>query len=164
MIEDSESQFDCIWFCANLYRNSWIDHFELKRRGRHAEADQNLARYGNQFEVELSVWEDRAYSAIYKFLNESDARRFYTGEGLRQGEQCWLRERAYCNQFRRFICFDYHALRMDDNIISAGFGMELDVDVKWCYRQDIPHKVCRTSNYRPKAERRLAQAAKFPNA
>jgi hypothetical protein len=161
MTQDLESKFDCIWFCRNLYRDNWTEYFELKRRGRHAEADEKLALYGNQFEVMLSVWEDRATSAIYKFLNESDARRFYTGEGLRQGEQCWLRERAFCPQFDRFICFDYHALRMDDNTIGAGFGVQLDVDVQWCYREDRPHKLRRASGYRislPNVGRRVRKS------
>ena len=35
---------DCIWFCPNLYRDNWIEYFELKSRGRYAEADQNLNR------------------------------------------------------------------------------------------------------------------------
>jgi hypothetical protein len=137
---------DCIWFCPDLHRDNWTEYFELKSRGRYCEADHNLYRYANQFEVVLSVLEDRVYSAIYTFLKEGDARRFYTGEGLRQGERCWLSERTFCSHCGRFICFDMHELRIDGNEICVEAGEQLGVEE--CYPHDNPQRVFRTSDHR----------------
>jgi hypothetical protein len=118
---------DSIWFCPNLYSGCWDEYYHLKSHGRHVEAKRNLDRYGNRFVVRLSTYENLSTEALYMFLSEDDARRFFTGERLKEGERWCEDERVVTFQSSNpMIGFDDRSLRINEKLIAAFLGRKYE--------------------------------------
>ena len=112
--------YDRVWFCESLNRKFWSEYFKLVDEGRKAEAEHNWFRFHGD-ELRFAVVLVPTYfdfDELYLFSNEADARRFFEGGPLKDGERGY-RQRAFVFDDGRSMGFQEHSLYINGKRIEC---------------------------------------------
>jgi hypothetical protein len=114
-------KYDRAWFCESLNRKFWSEYSKLVDEGRKEEAEHNWLRFQGdelRFAVLLvagSYWE---FEELYVFLNEADARRFFEGGPLKDGEEGY-RQREHVSDDGSPVGFEERSLYISGTRIEC---------------------------------------------